>query len=228
MTHVTCRLTAKNRDQLRNPTLCNQVWAINICLQALTKDISTPADIAPSTLETIIFYCFFLGGGLYKCTDLFILITCYWFSEDWPGWIGGPVSCLITHSSTHNGDDGCRGTRHSSGRSVTPSAFHVFELKQKARSADDGIAEILASDRFVTSWSPLTNVSVPFAGMCFSTVTRVMLNSDRPPDTTQTGPSCRVRRCELSRPDRQTSAFCVGVRPAVAPAVPATPGTLRS
>jgi len=27
MTHVTCRLTAKDRDQLRNPTLGNQVWA---------------------------------------------------------------------------------------------------------------------------------------------------------------------------------------------------------
>jgi len=24
--HVTCRLTAKNRDQLRNPTLGNRVW----------------------------------------------------------------------------------------------------------------------------------------------------------------------------------------------------------
>ena len=27
MTHVTCRLTAKNRDQLRNHTLGNRVWA---------------------------------------------------------------------------------------------------------------------------------------------------------------------------------------------------------
>ena len=27
-THVTCRLSAKNRDQLRNPTLGNRVWAI--------------------------------------------------------------------------------------------------------------------------------------------------------------------------------------------------------
>jgi len=27
MTHVTCRLTAENRDQLRNPTLGNRVWA---------------------------------------------------------------------------------------------------------------------------------------------------------------------------------------------------------
>ena len=31
---------------------------INSCVQALTKDISTPADIAPSALETIVFYCF--------------------------------------------------------------------------------------------------------------------------------------------------------------------------
>ena len=27
MTHVTCRLTAKNRDQLRNHTVGNRVWA---------------------------------------------------------------------------------------------------------------------------------------------------------------------------------------------------------
>jgi len=27
MTHVTCRLTAKNRDQLQNTTLGNRVWA---------------------------------------------------------------------------------------------------------------------------------------------------------------------------------------------------------
>ena len=26
LTHVTCRLTAKNRDQLRNPTLGNRLW----------------------------------------------------------------------------------------------------------------------------------------------------------------------------------------------------------
>jgi len=38
MTHVACRLTAKSRDQLRNPTLDNRVWAtvysllIYVCL----------------------------------------------------------------------------------------------------------------------------------------------------------------------------------------------------
>jgi len=30
----------------------------SVIAQALTKDISTPSDIAPSALETIIFYCF--------------------------------------------------------------------------------------------------------------------------------------------------------------------------
>jgi len=77
MTHVTCRLTAKNRDQLRNPTLCNRVWAINICLQALTEDISTPADIAPSTLETIIFYCFFGGGGYISDLTYYYLLLVF-------------------------------------------------------------------------------------------------------------------------------------------------------
>ena len=33
MTHVTCRLTAKNRNQLRNPTLSSRVWAIFTFLQ---------------------------------------------------------------------------------------------------------------------------------------------------------------------------------------------------
>ena len=27
MTHITYRLTVKNRDQLQNPTLCKRVWA---------------------------------------------------------------------------------------------------------------------------------------------------------------------------------------------------------
>ena len=35
MTHVTCRLTAKKRDQLRNPTLGNRVWATFIFIPVL-------------------------------------------------------------------------------------------------------------------------------------------------------------------------------------------------
>jgi len=33
MIHISCRLTAKNRDQLRNPMLINQVWAIVLVVQ---------------------------------------------------------------------------------------------------------------------------------------------------------------------------------------------------
>ena len=35
MTHITCRLTAKNRDQLRNPRLGNRVWAAFLLLDSI-------------------------------------------------------------------------------------------------------------------------------------------------------------------------------------------------
>ena len=37
MTHVTCRLTAKNQDQLRNPMLGNRVWATFTFLKYFCK-----------------------------------------------------------------------------------------------------------------------------------------------------------------------------------------------
>ena len=42
MTHVACRLTAKNRDQPWNPTLANRVWAtflvrVKILLNCITQ-----------------------------------------------------------------------------------------------------------------------------------------------------------------------------------------------
>ena len=39
MTHVTCRLTAKNRDQRRNPSLGTGVWAT---VFIVTMQLSTP------------------------------------------------------------------------------------------------------------------------------------------------------------------------------------------
>ena len=39
MTHVTCRLTAKNRDQLRNSTLGNRVWATITFTAKLPNDL---------------------------------------------------------------------------------------------------------------------------------------------------------------------------------------------
>jgi len=38
MTHVTCRLTAKNRDQLRNPALGHRVWATFIFTLTFNQD----------------------------------------------------------------------------------------------------------------------------------------------------------------------------------------------
>jgi len=55
-----------------------------------------------------------------------------------------------------------------------------------------------------------------------------MPNSHRPPDTTRQCSLCRVRWCELSRSDRLTGAFCVAVRPAVAPVVLAPPPPTHS
>jgi len=49
---------------------------INSCLQALTKDISTLANIAPSALETIIFYCF-IGGYISALTYYLLLILSF-------------------------------------------------------------------------------------------------------------------------------------------------------
>ena len=38
MTHVVCRLTAKNWDRLRNPTLGNQVWAtFTLCVRVRVR-----------------------------------------------------------------------------------------------------------------------------------------------------------------------------------------------
>jgi len=55
MTHVTCRLTAKNRDQLRNPTLHNPVWAtftfycfhrrLSVCLFAGVMSLRRRAQV---------------------------------------------------------------------------------------------------------------------------------------------------------------------------------------
>ena len=39
MTHDNCRLTAKNRDQLRNPTLGNRVWGLPFLITELLTDV---------------------------------------------------------------------------------------------------------------------------------------------------------------------------------------------
>jgi len=54
MTYVTCRLTAKNRDQLRNLTLSNRVWAtcFSLCGHVARLDDVTPAKWLFSSTST--------------------------------------------------------------------------------------------------------------------------------------------------------------------------------
>jgi len=51
MIHVTCRLTAKNRDQLRNPTLGNRVRAVFTFLFLVTLCLGRTADKQLKSVE---------------------------------------------------------------------------------------------------------------------------------------------------------------------------------
>jgi len=52
MTHVTCRLTGKNRDQLRNPTLGNRVWSTFTFFTLVYIDQLRPAARTLRTTHT--------------------------------------------------------------------------------------------------------------------------------------------------------------------------------
>jgi len=80
---------------------------INSCLLALTNDISTPADIARSALETIVFCCFL---GYISALTYYLLLLIKWISlnveydseECFHGqvdkvWVGR--SCSMCHTS---------------------------------------------------------------------------------------------------------------------------------
>ena len=58
MIHVTCRLTAKNRDQLRNPTLGNWIWATFTFLYL---------SVAPFGLQDVMcpWFCFWFRSYIY-------------------------------------------------------------------------------------------------------------------------------------------------------------------
>jgi len=53
MTHITCRLTAENRDQLRNPTLGNRVWATLNFLAYVSVSLSAMQLFCAKTAERI-------------------------------------------------------------------------------------------------------------------------------------------------------------------------------
>ena len=68
MTHVACRLTAKNRDQLRNPTLGNRVCATFIYLFSYSWGLGFTMRVFPGSISWMVV---FWGGevvrGMNEC-----------------------------------------------------------------------------------------------------------------------------------------------------------------
>ena len=60
VTHVTCRLTAKHRDQLRNPTLGNRIW---------TTFTFTGASVRKAPSQANLFVCVFISNYLIKINE---------------------------------------------------------------------------------------------------------------------------------------------------------------
>jgi len=69
MTHVTCSLTAKDRDQLRNPTLGKQVWATFCYTAAYTQ--SDPQRAAPTGawVKSAVYVFVRCAGWLYDVSE---------------------------------------------------------------------------------------------------------------------------------------------------------------
>jgi len=63
--HITCRLTVKNRDQLRNPTLGNRVWVTFTFLLTFTNIIKRSHWFFASVVHTA---CIICSSGL-QCFD---------------------------------------------------------------------------------------------------------------------------------------------------------------
>jgi len=86
MTHVACRLTAKNRDQHRNPTLGNRVWAtieksvyemiLNILnLEPCTLPVIAAVNRTESTeAECALLVLFYIPHLIFRIQQLYIYI----------------------------------------------------------------------------------------------------------------------------------------------------------
>ena len=55
--HITCRLTTKNRDQLRNPTLGNRVWATCTFIPLHSIFVSGPVRPLPAQKMGCALHC---------------------------------------------------------------------------------------------------------------------------------------------------------------------------
>ena len=87
MIYVTCRLTAKNRDQLRDPTVGNRVWAsftftFSTSDHARTHDTALTASstFAFNRLYLFSFVCYFIEFTLYVSmfSSYLVLAIAFW------------------------------------------------------------------------------------------------------------------------------------------------------
>jgi len=65
MTHVTCRLTAKNWDQLRHPTLGNRVWATFTFNES--QGMNWQQRVVEKKLKQIALNIFEISPGYFHC-----------------------------------------------------------------------------------------------------------------------------------------------------------------
>jgi len=69
MTHITCRLTAKNQDQLRNRTLGNRVWATFLWAASTDGQLSPLAARHCSTFVCNVFIVSVLGKNCLRFNE---------------------------------------------------------------------------------------------------------------------------------------------------------------
>ena len=85
MTHVTCRLTVKNRDQLQNPTLGNRVW---ITCYFYLKYTCSRVTSASSALVGSQRLCAIQIHALAHCVCVYVLLyVCMHDCADYVGFI---------------------------------------------------------------------------------------------------------------------------------------------
>ena len=73
MTHVTCRLTAKNRDRLRNPTLGNRVWATSTFFIIGVTQLAYP--LTPEIGRSSRFLTFIMRRKIYFSSEMHCLTS---------------------------------------------------------------------------------------------------------------------------------------------------------
>ena len=159
MTHVTCRLTARNRDQVRNPTLGNRVWATFTCYLILAGLISAQTNVSdewrmPAAGNVNVVVRWFVAGLLSLIMrDLANLM------HECPKWIvlDGDIDPKWIESLNTVMDDNKVLTLASNERiSLTPSMRLLFEIShlKTATPATVSRAGILYINPGDLGWNP--------------------------------------------------------------------------